>query len=203
MLDELDVRKSSITKELGGQIAIKKAEVARLSTLVNNGYEYRNIECRWVLDAPERGRKTLFRVDTGEEVRSARMDDDDRQISMEFDREREAAEAAAKVDESRLIEAPSPMASAETIEVDAAVELIDDANGTYWLAEGHIDRLDFLSRAHKVAGDDVELRSAAVKHLYRRRDGNGAFGWCKKKDAAAEPVTIVNFERVKEPALTH
>ena len=48
------------------EIAAQEAIVARLSQKIHDGYEYRLVECECEYNIPERGKKTIRRVDTGE-----------------------------------------------------------------------------------------------------------------------------------------
>lgn len=48
------------------EIAAQEAIVARLSQKIHDGYEYRLVECECEYNIPERGKKTLKRIDTGE-----------------------------------------------------------------------------------------------------------------------------------------
>lgn len=48
------------------EIAAQEAIVARLSQKIHDGYEYRLVECECEYNIPERGKKTLTRIDTGE-----------------------------------------------------------------------------------------------------------------------------------------
>lgn len=81
----LENQKAQITKQLAGDIAAKDAELQKLSELVSNGYEYRQVECSIVLDMPVRGMATIIRDDTGEVVKERRMNDSEYQGKLPID----------------------------------------------------------------------------------------------------------------------
>jgi len=78
----IEQQKKEIDATLKGEIEAQNSNVARLSDLINNGYDYRDIECRIALDCPSKGLKTIFRLDTGEWVKELKMDDNDKQESL-------------------------------------------------------------------------------------------------------------------------
>lgn len=80
----LEQRKREIDAELKGQIEAENSKMLRLSSQISMGYEYQDVECRVELDTPEPGRKTIIRLDTGEEVKVAAMDAADRQASLDL-----------------------------------------------------------------------------------------------------------------------
>lgn len=70
---QANVRKAGIEMALKesqaqykSEIAAQEAIVARLSQKIHDGYEYRLVECECEYNTPERGKKTLKRIDTGE-----------------------------------------------------------------------------------------------------------------------------------------
>ena len=72
-------------KEVGAsikaQIAQLDAEISEKALQINNGYEYRNVECR--MDKDYRlGSVTITRLDTGEVIRERPMTAEERQMEL-------------------------------------------------------------------------------------------------------------------------
>lgn len=83
--EELELRKKEVSASLKASIEEQSSMIARDSRILQNGYEYRNVECMVTFNMPESGRKSYYRRDTGAFVRSAEMTDADRQTAMDFD----------------------------------------------------------------------------------------------------------------------
>lgn len=62
----LEDEKSRATKDYASRIKTVQNEVAAISQRVREGYEFRDVEVRVRLDAPDPGHKTITRLDTGE-----------------------------------------------------------------------------------------------------------------------------------------
>jgi hypothetical protein len=98
----LEQRKKEVDSALKADIEAQNSIVARLSTYITTGYEYRDIEVRIELDVPETGKKTMYRCDTGEEVKVQPMTDMDRQMRLEL-------EEAAKKEDLKAEESKAPI----------------------------------------------------------------------------------------------
>ncbi len=87
-----------VKAEFKSKITSHEANIEDLSNKVSTGYRMMDVPCRWILDLPNPGVKTLLRQDTHEEVEVADMTDADRQVEMELAQEEPAsgAKAAAK-----------------------------------------------------------------------------------------------------------
>lgn len=66
-------------KELVQRLELERKSLARR---INLGHEMQNTECKWILDDPTHGEKTLVRMDTGEIVRVVPMQSQDYQESI-------------------------------------------------------------------------------------------------------------------------
>lgn len=66
--------KDKVVADFKAQIQAKQNIISDVSRRINNGYEWRMIECEVRYHDPEKGSKTLIRLDTGEVVRTTRMD---------------------------------------------------------------------------------------------------------------------------------
>lgn len=77
-------RKAEVVSELGAQIKRHHADVQEYSRVIGNGYRFRDVQCQVLFDHPSPNMKTVFRLDTGEEVDSGRMTDPERQMSIKF-----------------------------------------------------------------------------------------------------------------------
>ncbi len=73
-LARFEEEKKRITASLASDQKDKQASVSAQSSLVSNGYEYRNVNCEIRFHDPEKGKKTLVRLDTGEVVKTSFMD---------------------------------------------------------------------------------------------------------------------------------
>jgi hypothetical protein len=80
----LEQRKKEVDSQLKADIEAQNSIVGRLSSYINTGYEYRDIDCRIELDMPEPGKKRIVRVDNGEEVKVVPMTDADKQTSLDL-----------------------------------------------------------------------------------------------------------------------
>lgn len=83
-----------VSTQLKAAVTAKENEVSTLSHLVQNGYEYRNIECEVRFDHPEKGKKTMLRMDTGEIVSESKMTGEDLQGQLFWQQEQEAQRTA-------------------------------------------------------------------------------------------------------------
>lgn len=89
------------------------ADLDHAARLINTGYEHRHIDCTVTLNDPEKGMKAIYRVDTGEFVRSAKMTGEDMQIALDLEEkaaEREVEEVYADTGHAnhRQLKAPRP-----------------------------------------------------------------------------------------------
>lgn len=66
--------KEKVVADFKAQIQAKENVISDLSRRINNGYEYRSIECELRFHEPEKGMKTLVRLDNAAVVKTTRMD---------------------------------------------------------------------------------------------------------------------------------
>lgn len=92
-MSELEAQRKQVAAAIKAQIEEQSATVQRLARFVNDGYEFKNVNCTVLLDYPQKGQKTIQRDDTFEVVRVIAMTDADRQQALKFEEEREAAKA--------------------------------------------------------------------------------------------------------------
>jgi len=81
----LDNEKKSVVADFKAKIEGKTAEVELTSNHINNGYEYRRIECEIRFNDPSTGWKTVVRKDNGEVVRKEQMTEEELQYELELD----------------------------------------------------------------------------------------------------------------------
>jgi len=81
----LDNEKKSIVADFKAKIEGKTAEIELVSNHINNGYEYRRIECEIRFNDPNAGFKTIVRKDNGEVVRKEPMTEDELQYELQLD----------------------------------------------------------------------------------------------------------------------
>lgn len=77
-------QKVKVMSQFKAELDELTANINRLSELVSNGYEYRNVECAVMFDYPSRGKKRIVRKDTGEWVKDATMTSDELQQQLDF-----------------------------------------------------------------------------------------------------------------------
>ncbi len=65
-LQELEEQKGSVVAQYGAKIKEAKARINRISGLVGDGHEHRDVEVEIAFHIPEPGKKTMTRKDTGE-----------------------------------------------------------------------------------------------------------------------------------------
>ena len=70
----LEDQKKQVDADLKAQITEAESAISRESRKYTNGYEYRDIDCEIYFHFPTQGKKTTFRLDTGELVREAAME---------------------------------------------------------------------------------------------------------------------------------
>ena len=73
-----------VKAEFKSKISAHEAKIQDLSNKVSTGYDMRETKCRWNLDEPKKGKKTLVRLDTAKEeiVEVTEMTDADRQVDL-------------------------------------------------------------------------------------------------------------------------
>jgi hypothetical protein len=87
--DEAVDGKKAATAQFGEKIARAEADLASLARKINNGYEFKNVECEVQLDKPKKGFATVIRLDTKAKVNERPMTPDELQRKLDM----EAAEA--------------------------------------------------------------------------------------------------------------
>ena len=65
-LGELDQQKKEVASALKAQIEEEIAKQQKLARFVNDGYDFRDVEIRWMMNYPKTGQKTAIRLDTEE-----------------------------------------------------------------------------------------------------------------------------------------
>jgi hypothetical protein len=65
-LGELDQQKKEVAAALKAQIEEEIAKQQKLARFVNDGYDFRDVEIRWMMHYPKNGQKTAIRLDTEE-----------------------------------------------------------------------------------------------------------------------------------------
>ena len=76
-----EAKLKEVSTSIKAQIAQLDAEISEKALQINNGYEYRNVECR--MDKDYRlGSVTITRLDTGEVIRERPMTAEERQMEL-------------------------------------------------------------------------------------------------------------------------
>ena len=63
---ELELQKKQVATALKATIEEEATLQAKLARFVNDGYDYRDVEIRWMMHYPKTGQKTAIRLDTEE-----------------------------------------------------------------------------------------------------------------------------------------
>jgi hypothetical protein len=83
--DEMEITHKQIKTGLKEQAEALEANLSRHGRFVRDKCDHRDTECRWMMNTPKVGEKTLVRTDTGELVEERRMEDWERQESLKLD----------------------------------------------------------------------------------------------------------------------
>ena len=81
----IENERKAVAAEFKAKIDTKEAEIGVLGNHINNGYEYRYIQCTEILNYPRTGIKTVKRNDNDEVVSELQMSPDEMQNEIEFD----------------------------------------------------------------------------------------------------------------------
>lgn len=84
---EVEQQKKDANGRFNGQISVLETAIEELTQVINEG-ETRAVECVWEYNW-ETGDKVLVRLDTDEEVRVARITEEDKQLHMRLSPEEE------------------------------------------------------------------------------------------------------------------
>ncbi len=85
---ELELQKKQVATALKATIEEEATLQAKLARFVNDGYDYRDVEIRWMMNYPRNGQKTAFRIDLDEATGVVEMmSDAERQEDLPFDDE--------------------------------------------------------------------------------------------------------------------
>lgn len=81
--DESEERKKEVDAQLKAEIESHSTRALNLARKINNGYEYRDVECVTDLNFTKNS-ATVTRLDTGEVVEKRAMTDDERQTGLDL-----------------------------------------------------------------------------------------------------------------------
>lgn len=84
---EKEAQKKQVDSQIKAEITRYEAEVLSLSSAIQNGYEYRDIECSWSYRWFE-GKKYLVRTDTYEQLEVRPITEAERQQHLDFENAR-------------------------------------------------------------------------------------------------------------------
>ncbi len=83
-LAELELKKKQLAADIKAETDAGNAEAAKLARWVNDEYDFRMVECEIIYDSPLAGEKTVYRLDTGEVVKTVKMTAEECQQSLAF-----------------------------------------------------------------------------------------------------------------------
>ena len=84
-IEALKEEKKAAVASFNAKITAGEADVSTLGKHINNGYEYRYIDCTTVYHDPNTGMKTIRRDDTGEVVKKESMNENEMQGELDFE----------------------------------------------------------------------------------------------------------------------
>lgn len=82
--DEAEERKKEVDAQLKAEIESHSTRALNLARKINNGYEYRDVECRLDFDY-KKNSVAIVRLDTMETIETRAMTDDERQLGLAMD----------------------------------------------------------------------------------------------------------------------
>lgn len=91
--EETEDDKKRVMSDFKAKIDALQASISLLSGHINNGYEYRDIECTVELNVPVAGKKTITRTDNDEQVAVENMDSEEMQEKLDFAATEESEDA--------------------------------------------------------------------------------------------------------------
>lgn len=71
--EKLESEKAATVKDFNDKIKSKESQISELAHQINAGIKEVDVECYFSLDDPEPGKKSLYRIDTSELVRTENM----------------------------------------------------------------------------------------------------------------------------------
>lgn len=80
----IDNERKAVASEFKAKLDGIAASMETIGKHINNGYEHRYIDCDVIFHKPNTGMKTVYRKDTGEEVRRENMSEEEMQLELEF-----------------------------------------------------------------------------------------------------------------------
>jgi len=91
---ELEATQKSIKSQLKEDEETLNAKLGRHVRFVRDKYDHRPIDCKWLIDNPKPGQKSLVRLDTYDTVEIRAMDEWEKQQSLNLQPAPETAEAS-------------------------------------------------------------------------------------------------------------
>lgn len=81
-LAEVKKAKADADASFKDEMEQQTGTITKLSGMYRRGYEFRDADCKVLYNMPEVGEKTFVRIDTGEEVGTDNMTDDEKQETL-------------------------------------------------------------------------------------------------------------------------
>lgn len=82
------------------------AEIGRLARLVGDGFDVRDVQCRWDYGRPSENQKTLVRLDSNEDVRTEMMLPHERQEMLKFEAPAHVLSGPGSLKDKKVTEVP-------------------------------------------------------------------------------------------------
>lgn len=93
---QIEADKKQVVKQFDARLAEVDAQISQISNNIQTGYEYRSVDCTETLGEPEESKKTVRRVDLGEVVEVREMTSEEKQRSIDFEKENDETPPAGE-----------------------------------------------------------------------------------------------------------
>lgn len=125
-LSELEATHKQIKTSLKEEADALLANLGRIARFVRDKRDYRKTACRWIMDCPEVGRKTLRREDTDTDIEVTRMEEHEKQESLNLQPTTDDL-PLTEAGGTRVDMSPGKPATEKQIYGDGADQVIDHA----------------------------------------------------------------------------
>lgn len=87
--DQIALDKKEAMSEFKSRLDNVMADINSFSEALNTGFEMREVKCEVFFNLPSPGKKTIVRMDTGEEIGIENMTEDEKQEELPFNEDNE------------------------------------------------------------------------------------------------------------------
>lgn len=172
--EQADQELTSIKSDFKARLERLESEVQLCTRKITDGFEMRNTDCETRYDDPSKGMASVYRLDTGELVRTRKMDANELQMELEEE---------ADDDTTVTISAEDSSVTTSTKSLQLAADILKQANEAH---EALSQRKDFAS--------SVKSRIGSIRKEMKDGNATGALLSCMKRMEAIGKLTDENRE---------